>query len=95
MTAEPLHLALAFLGGAAAGVAYFLLLWRAIRHLREGGGWAPFILSGALRAGLLLGGLVLLMRAGATLEVLLFAALGFFAARLAATRLARPDDREG
>lgn len=94
MTTDPALLALAFAGGFAAGLAYFALLWRAVRRLTGGGGWGAFALSAALRGGVLIAALAALAWSGAGAAALALAGLGFIAARLAATR-ALPRDREG
>ncbi|MCF7985121.1 MAG: hypothetical protein K9L70_12020, partial [Thiohalocapsa sp.] len=83
MTDTTLLFALAFAGGLAVGWVYFYGLYRTVRALPRAG--RPALLLGAsllLRAGILIGGAWLLLRAGAGAGHLLAALAGVLAMRV-------------
>jgi hypothetical protein len=85
-----LSVLLGLAAGLATGLAYFVALWRAAQGLAEGGGAARLAGGMLLRvtavAGLVAGALA----ADAPPLAVMAGAAGFLAARIAATRLARP-----
>jgi hypothetical protein len=88
MTEHLVPAALALLAGFAAGLAYFAWLWRSVRGL-EGQGAGRLALGSLLRAGALAALVAAALLAGLRPVLLLPAGLGFLAARMLATRLAR------
>lgn len=92
MTALPLFAA--FLAGFCLGIVYFAILWASVR--RHAGGapvWA-LAASALLRLALVLGVIAGALALGLAPTHLALAVLGFFAARLAATRIVRPSRKE-
>lgn len=86
-------LALGFAGGAAVGALHLALLWAGTRALPGRRGGARFLALAAARAGLVIGAAAGALALGAGAGALLAGLLGFLAARLAATRAARPRPR--
>jgi F1F0 ATPase subunit 2 len=83
------HVVLYLLAGAALGALHFAILWVSVRLLvRRRAPWL-FAAGAFARLALALAALALAFAAGPTWTDLAAAALGFFGARLAATRLAR------
>jgi hypothetical protein len=90
----PLYLAAAFIAGLCLGTVYFAVLWAAVRRLVTGAPvWSHVVLA-LVRLALVLGPIAGALALGLPLLQLAFAGLGFLAARLAATRLVRPQRKE-
>lgn len=87
MTVMPF--ALSFLAGLGLGTLYFAALWLSVRRLAGGAPARTLALSAILRLAMVLGALAAALTLGLPVTHLASAILGFFAARLTATRIVR------
>lgn len=90
----PLPLFAAFIAGVCLGAVYFAILWASVRRLTAGAPARTLAFSAILRMALIIGAVTGALALGLGAAYLLPAGLGFFAARLAATRLIRPKTEE-
>ena len=89
-----LYLFAAFLGGFCLGAVYFAVLWASVRRHVSGAPAWTLAVSALLRLALVLSVVAGALALRVTSAHLALAVLGFFTARLAATRLVRPPRKE-
>lgn len=89
-----LQLFVAFFGGFCLGAVYFAILWASVRRHVSGAPVWTLAVSALLRLALVLGAIAGALALGLAPPHLAVAVLGFFAARLTATRLARLPGKE-
>ena len=95
MTYDTLTILAGFICGLLAGAVYFASLWRTTRTVTQTGQLQGALMGAALRLGAVLGLLGLALWLGAPALAILAGLVGFIAARLAATRLARRGPQKG